>query len=79
MKYIKHIHSAKLFCFIIDSNSAVNDYIMRIIDIFSDFDTKSLLEKTIVVLTKSDKLSEGEKNSICDSLKKYLMFLSFYR
>ena len=43
---------------------------MRIIDIFSDFDTKLLLEKTIVVLTKSDKLSEGEKNSICDSLKK---------
>lgn len=70
MKYIKHIRSAKLFCFIIDSNSAVNDYVMSIIDNFSDFDTKSLLEKTIVVLTKSHKLSEDEKKSTCDSLKK---------
>ena len=67
MKYIKHIHSAKLFCFIIDSNSAVNDSIMRITDIFSDFDTKLLLEKTIVVLTKSDKLSEGKKIQFGDS------------
>jgi len=70
MKYMKHIRSAKLFCFIIDSNSAVNDYVMSIIDNFSDFDTKSLLEKSIVVLTKSDKLSDGEKKSACDSLKK---------
>ena len=70
MKYIKHIRSAKLFCFIIDSNSDVNDCIMSIIDSFSDFDRRSLLEKTIVVLTKSEKLSEDEKKSTCDSLKK---------
>ena len=78
IKYMKHIRSAKLFCFIIDSNSAVNDYVMSIIDNFSDFETKSLLEKSIVVLTKSDKLSDGEKKSTCDSLKKIFNVPVFY-
>ena len=70
MKYIKHIHSAKLFCFMIDSNQDIKGSFENIIENFSDFDRKLLLEKTIVVLTKSEKFSETEKKSISSSLNK---------